>query len=37
MRKLLYILAVLLLGLSDVAAQQVDKAAVKAKVNRTAM
>jgi outer membrane lipoprotein carrier protein len=37
MRKLLYILTVLLLGLSDVEAQQVDKAAVKAKVNRTAM
>ena len=37
MRKFLYIWAFLLLAFSDMSAQQVDKAAVKAKVNRAAM
>ena len=37
MRKILYIWIVLLLAFSNMSAQQVDKAAVKAKVNRAAM
>ena len=37
MKRILYILSLLLLVVADVDAQQVDQAAVRAKINRTAM